>query len=71
MSRTSLLEVSVSSSSVVRPSASVKVAVFSVASLSVPSGISKISVKTTFSPGTISRYSPWKATSKPPSATIA
>ena len=31
---------------------------------------SKISVLTSFSFGTISWYSPWKATSKPPSATI-
>ena len=71
MSRTSRPDVCVSRRSVVRPPASVKVAVLVVASLNVPSGSSKISVKTTFSSGTTSRYSPWKATSKPPSATIA
>ena len=56
-----------------RPSASVKVTVFTGASASdspSASGPSYISVDTIRSLGTISRNSPWKPTSKPSLATI-
>jgi hypothetical protein len=61
----------------VRPSTSAKVMMFSAPSSAsgVPargksSGISYTSVVTSRSSGTISRYSPWKATSKPSLAVI-
>ena len=57
--------------SVVRPSASSNVAVFTVGSSGTPSGSpSKCSVEITRSLGTISRYSPWKPTSMPSGVTI-
>src|SRR5215217_6496580 len=66
-SRSSLLACCVRIVSVVRPSASVSVSVFRAS----PSGMpSYTSVETIRSFGTISRYSPWKATSNPPSVTI-
>src|SRR5215203_1695137 len=66
-SRSSLLACCVRIVSVVRPSASVSVSVFRAS----PSGTpSYTSVETIRLFGTISRYSPWKATSKPSSVTI-
>src|SRR5215217_2415059 len=66
-SRSSLLACCARIVSVVRPSASVSVSVFRAS----PSGMpSYTSVETIRSFGTISRYSPWKATSDPPSVTI-
>ncbi len=53
--------------SVVRPSASVNVTVASASASGTPS---KTSVQTIRSAGTISRYSPWKATSNPAFAVI-
>src|SRR5919106_953760 len=68
MSRTSWLGQSTRMSSVVRPSRSVSVSVFTVNPAS--AAPSYTSVETIRSFGTISRYSPWNATSKPPCATI-
>jgi hypothetical protein len=53
---------------VVLPSDSVNVVVLIPATSGAPS---KTSVETIRSPGTISRYSPWNATSNPPFAVIA
>ena len=73
-SRISLLGACTRTVSVVRPSSSVNVAVFRVPCSGSPSGCgapSYTSVETIRSFGTISRYSPWKPTSNPPSfATI-
>jgi D-alanyl-D-alanine carboxypeptidase len=67
-SRTSLFGACTRTVRVVRPSASVSVIVFRVPPSGASGGApSKISVETIRSLGTISRYSPWKATSNPPS----
>ena len=67
MSRTSADPHSESCSSTVRPSTSVKTVVTKMPG---PGAPSKTSVLTIRSPSTISWYSPWKATSKPPVAVI-
>jgi hypothetical protein len=69
-SRTCRLGVRASSERVVRPSTSEKVTSLTAGSGSGAPGISKTSVCTIRSPGTISWYSPEKATSNPPLATI-
>src|ERR671911_373375 len=70
-SRTSLLGACTRFVTVVRPSTSVNVTVFSVPSSGAPAGMpSKTSVVTIRSFGTISRYSPWKPTSTPSQITI-
>ena len=66
-SRFSWLECCTRIESVVRPSTSVNVVVSRAGASGMPS---KTSVETIRSSGTISRYSPWKATSNSPCAVI-